>query len=484
MDVMEYPYENILQTFIRKYTEPFTVKDVLLFFSKKGIDASANMMLDYLETDRNVFSLENKMFIGRAGAFTNQIFSFLITKQEFNQGVFVAGDRCMPFVDSDVHPADIKFSFLGSILPKKEFETDSSTAMDLFSLYGDEYSPQYIGADPANEKFHIPENNFELPTKLLLTGVSLEPLLEHGFSYGDRILAHVIDWDRSIVEIFPIEHKDDPYQLSLLDLERGSWNEELEKCLLDSFDKHGPCSCIEEQLALVFFEHRKKLCTISCGSFKEFLKSTKKVSIELFGVETRLWRRDELVPAVGKWNGYNFEFSPDGLLPIYALQDFMVDAYLKDLLFEKKTDVSSLLDTLLPRCLGISDSDREYFLLNIMNRNAILRKNYNWFADSAFGALRHRALVLFSDITSLLYEFDFDKAYVDFLPQQELAVFSQLYTHVMRILSTIESEEFSEDEASIIQSSLEGMECNFADIKPELLAAVEKIKRSKFSIVQ
>ena len=47
------------------------------------------------------------------------------------------------------------FEYNHKILPHKIFETDPSTAKSLFILYGEEYSAQYIAADPINEDLNL-----------------------------------------------------------------------------------------------------------------------------------------------------------------------------------------------------------------------------------------------------------------------------------------------------------------------------------------
>ena len=122
--------------------------------------------------------------------------------------------------------------------------------------------------------------------------------------------------------------------------------------------------------------------------------------------------------------------------------------------------------------------------LQIVNRNAILRKKYNWFADFANGSLRHRALALFTEVGSLVCELDCDNKELDQLPQQELVTLSQLYTHVSHILEILSDDnDCEEEEACAMELSLEGMEMNFEDIKPLLISALDKVKKNRFNVI-
>lgn len=464
---------------------PFTAKELLAMLCGLGHKLTLSELKDFLDNDARVFALQRNMYITRTGAFTNQIFSFIPTQREVEQKVFVPGDRCIPFVDLDLLSFALTFEFLGQELPKKEFATDCNTARDMFCLYGDEFSAQYISSDPACKDLHIAENNFELPLKMNLTGISMEPIFEKvDFKYGDRLLCRVYDWDKGIIEIIPVlTHKLNPFQISREDMERQKWYENLENALLESFDSMGPCSGIEEQLANVFYEHRKDLCVPDCGSIHEFLDTSKKVGLELFGVETRLWFKGRDVPAVGKWN--EGMYVDDGrAIPFFMLPDFVIDCYIKDQMYEKRNNIQEIIEKVIPKDIPISKDEKKMLALQIENRNAILRKNYNWFADFANGSLRHRALKLFTEVGSLVCELDCDNKELDQLPQQELVTLSQLYTHISRILEILSADsDCEEDEACAMELSLEGMEMNFEDIKPLLISALDKVKKNRFNVI-
>ena len=391
----------------------------------------------------------------------------------------------MPFVDADLLSFGLHFEFLGQPLSPKNFNTDCNTARDMFCLYGDEFSAQYISSDPACKDLHIAENDFELPFRLSLTGVSMEPIFEKvDFKLGDRILCRVFDWDKGIIEVIPILlHKMNPFQISKEDMERQKWYDTLENALLKSFDSMGPCSGIEEQLANVFYENRAELCVPDCGSIHEFLESSRKIGLELFGVETRLWFKGQDVPAVGKWNMELYD-TDERIIPFFAVPDFVIDCYLKDQMYEKKEDINEIIDKIIPKQLPISKKEKEMLTLQIVNRNVILRKKYNWFADFANGSIRHRALKLFTEVGSLVCDLDCNNKELDQLPQQELVTLSQLYSHISRILEILSDDtECEDDEACAMELSLEGMELNFEDIKPLLISALDKVKRNRFNII-
>jgi hypothetical protein len=488
--VMKVQAETLINRFLRTYRNIFSDKDFARMLVKMGIRASHEECEDYLNTNSCIFALKGNLYITRAGAFTNQFFSFKPTRKEVEQNIFVAGGRCMPFVDPEVLPSSLSFLYKGEELPQRIVELDSASAADMFALYGEEFASQYIAADPANAGIDLAAQNFELPPKVKLTGNSLESLVKYcGFRFGDRILCRVINWDLGSIEIMPVKRDDNPMRIQSDDLERQIWYNCLEKKLLESFDLTGPCSSIEEQLAVVFLDNSKKLCIPECGSVEEFLLQSRKVSYELFGVETRLWHSGEEVPAVGEWNEIEDKTCADNaemmLLNNLSMPDYILDSYIKDQLFHKKYEPEEIISFLIPDSIHLAAEEHRFLLLHINSRHDILKKTYNWFADFSSSAIRQRALTLYRESGSLIFEIDRSATNLKQYPQQELVILSQIFSHVMRILEMVElNQETTPEDIDEIQLSLEGMECNFDGISNELIDMVETERRNGFVVIK
>lgn len=441
---------------------------------------------DFLDSDPHIFALQKKMYITHAGAFTGKIFSITLTKQEFDNKTLVVGDRCLPFVDGDMISSSLRFEFEGKKLKKKLLALDKSSALDLFSLFGEEYSVQYLASDPACQNLHIAENDFELPPKVTLTGVDLSPIFADGkFRPGDRFLCRVKDWGAGIVEIYPFaDKKKNPYSVSEVDFARQKWNEILEESLLSSFDRMGPCTSIEEQLANVFYEHSKELCVSYCGSIHEFLRWTKKIDVEYFGVETRLWFKGQEIPAVGKWNSGVCEEMFGPAFSFASRPPYVIDSFIKDQCYEKKNDLNELIKEILPDNNWLSEKARKSIVEEIESRNAFIRKNYNWFADYEFGEIRHNALALFLEVESFLSDIDCNEKEFQQLPQQEMVTLSQLFNHILRILEITSSDaDCCDDETYAMRLSVEGMQENFEEIKPMISSAMFNVHKKRFNVI-
>lgn len=478
--------ENFLTNFIRSFPEPFTAKELLYMLNALNYNFSLEELIEFLDSDPRIFSLQKKMYITHAGAFNGKIFSIVLTPQELEKKVLVPGDRCIPFVDSEMLSSSLKFEFLGKKLPTKLIELDKTSALDLFSLFGEEYSVQYLASDPACQNLHIAENDFELPPRVKLTGIDLKTVLSgFDFKLTDRLICRVKNWGAGIIQIYPlVEKKENPYSISEIDFARQKWNESLEDGLIASFDRMGPCTSIEEQLANVFYEHSKELCVPACGSVHEFLRWTKKIDIEYFGVESRLWFKNQEIPAVGKWNKDVCSEFYSSSFPLDSRPNCIVDSFIKDQCFEKKNDVPELIKKIIPDNGLISDKERKRLTLQIQNRNDAVRKNYNWFADFALGRIRHAALDLYLKVESFMSEIDCNDEEFQNLPQQEMVTLSQLFSHLSRIIEITTSDvDCEDDETYAMQLSVEGMEENFEEIKPMISAAMHNVRKKRFNVI-
>lgn len=491
---MGFSREDLAEKFLRTYVKPFTAKDMKKVLNSIGFSASLEDAEDFLCSSPNVLELEDGWFITHAGAFTGEIFSIVPTAAEARQGVFVPGDRCMPFVESDRISSTLRFYVKGKKVPSKVGVFDSDDAIDMFMLYGEEYAPQYIATDPANKDMDLLSQDFELPNTVRLTGLDLGYLSEkYGYKKGDRILCCVTDWNAGKLNMMVLHSDETRFDKGEVGEQRIEWFAELEKKLLECFEKRGPMASIEEQLVTVFFENRRSLCVPYCGSMDEFLfKHTGKIGFEHYGVETRLWRKGEEVPAFGKWNStlavLNNELTKSISFAEYtvsSIPEFVYDQIILDALYQKKEDfVKYALDFVCRDDFSLDDVQLQKIILSLKERYAILQKDYNWFADQLLGPVRKKALELYGSVSSLVRKIDFLGELILNLPGQEVVVLAQLHGHLLRMIETIASDPSSEENADALVLSLDGMSWKFEDIEGILEASLAKEKQSQFKVIK
>lgn len=483
---------DYIADYLRQTEDVFSVDDFHLFLKQNGIKLSKSDAEDILRSSDFVFSLVDKKFVTRAGAFTGRWFSFKPTKEEVEKGYFLLGHRCMPFINMEVSPDSITVFAKSGLVKSKPVKFSMNVAMDVFALYGEGYVIPYILNDKGNDEISIASVQYSLPTDVKLTAWPLSKLCreDQTFSYGDRVLCRVIDWDACVVEMEVLPNLQKEFIVSEDTIEREEWYSIFEDGLLSSFDRHGPTTSIEEQLAFLFLENQEQLCTRSCGSAEEFLTHTNKIDFEPYGVETRIWKAGEMVPYIGKWNK-NPEV--DDLIMSEIAMTFtpqVVDAYLENYIYETEKGknpgkLEDLVEKMFPQMIRMSSAERKLVLLNMDKRHDILKRNYNRFSDYSVAELRKRSLDLFTQVSTLLCSLGCSGISAEEFPQQELVIMTQLYSHVVRLLEEFENvfmrSQFPTDDVML---SLEGMEETFDEVSVILRNALESNRYKGYEIVK
>lgn len=470
----------IIDNFLSEKQDIFTVDEFYRYLKSKNVKVSKEYASEILNSSDLVFTLVNNEYITRAGVFLGRWFSFKPTREEVKKGHILLGHRCMPFINPEIAPDKINVANKNFIVSSEPTSFSMNLAMDLFALYGEGYVIPYIFNDQANTKVPLVSVKYSMPSEITLTSWSLEKICgDYQFKYGDRLLGRVTNWEQNLVELTVIPAESDSMVISQDDIEREEWYSKFENGLLESIQKNGPGSSIEEQLAFLFLENQEELCIKNCGSAEEFLKHTKKIGFCPYGVETRIWKTGEAVPFIGEWNK---DCSPESIFSsmfmIFSPQ--LIDAYLENYLYEsqKKKNVpefAELIDEMFPKILKMSISEKKVITGNIEKRFDILKKTYDFFEDKRLAPVRGRIIRLFGKVNELLCGIACSGVELETYPQQELVILVQLFSHIVRITEEMENPflraQFPVDDVSL---SLEGMEDTFDDVGDTLRHSLDE----------
>ena len=480
---------TLLDNYFSSQLGLFKVEDLCKYLRGKGVRITKTQALDLLNNSSSVFALVDDMFITRAGVFTGRYFSFKPTKEEVQKGYVILGHRCMPFINPDTPPDRIRLINQDYDPIEPEAVVFSmNLAMDVFALYGEGYVIPYILNDLSNTDVTIASLKYNMPSEVKLTAWPLK-MLTGGkkFHYGDRLLCKVVDWEADLVQV-NVLYSGSAATLSAADMEREEWYYVFENGLLNSFEKSGPASSIEEQLAILFLENYGELCTENCGSAEEFLQHTKKIGFSPYGVESRIWRTGETVPYIGPWNeDYSSKALFSEMSMIFSTE--IVNCYLKNRIYEsqhlkKEQTLEELCHKIFPPAFKITASEFKLLLLNIEKSNAIISESYNQFAEYKIAPVRNRVINLFSEIVSLLCAIGNSGLKLKIFPQQELVILTQLFSHSYKIIEDMEdiysAEHFPVEDISL---SLEGMEETFDDVGEILRQSLEVNTYNNIKIV-
>ena len=482
----------ILRNYFSVQENIFSVSDFIAYLKSKGIKLSFDEALGILNSSNYVFPLINDEFITRAGVFTNKWFSIKPSKEEIKKDRLVLGHRCMPFINPDIPPCDIKI-ITPTARPFPRFDTFSMNfALDVFAFYGEGYVIPYIINDRANKDFSLQSVQDSLPNQTSLTCWTLSQVAGRKMNYGERLLCRVVDWPSNTIEVQLIEKElpqnKEELQITVDDLQRERWYNYFEKGFLESFEKNGPSGSIEEQLALLFLENIDVLCVKNCGSSEEFLRHTNQIGFANYGVESRIWRTNEVVPYVGNWNN---EIS-DELMLAEISSNFtpqIIDAYLHQNLFCKNhlkptKTIEEIAACIFPPSLIMNKVERTAILLNLQKRNDILNKKYLDTFENNIAPLRERTLNLFTQVNRLMCSIGGAKLDMKKFPQSELVILTQLYGHIINIIDELENIFLRlKFPVNDVMLSLNGMEETFIEIKSVLERSKAKLFKESFKIV-
>lgn len=476
-EVMEFEVE----LFLRQRLTTFTTKALRLYLEKRGYVSIPDNFDTYIDSHPNVFKVSKKQYLSRAGCFTGRYFAIKPTQYEVDNGILIPGDRCMPFVDTEMLPDELTF-FVNKVPVKKRVgEFALPELLKHYNLYGEEYSAQYLAMDSCNADKNFAENDFMMPSMMKLTVLDMEEYYKSWkFTYGDWIRVYVMDWDEGLLAMEPrCERKKNRFEETAEEQERANWNKAFLKAAEESLRTYGPCGSIEEQLALIFVDNMFSLTGAECGSVEDFLSQTDKIGLAEYGVESRLWFIGEDVPAGGKW-GLDADAQPVTTGTLYdtfnlPIPEFMLEAYIRDSLYLKENDSAEILPRIVEDCGYLNKWQEGLLLLRLHKQREQICKKYNWFADYEVGEVRHKALSLYSRLLTLVCRLDRSSVPVQNMPQHELIVLSQLFGHTAKLISgLLFQRNLTDKELDSSRLSVEGMEYSFEDIKPALEAVMKR----------
>lgn len=481
----------LISEFLYQRDTPFTIRDFQNYLKDKGGQRiPVSEIYQLLFNSEMVFPLEDDLFITKAGVFLGRWFSFKPSKEEAQKGQVLIGHRSIPFTNPECSPDNLLVCVRGQNLKSESCVFSMNLAMDVYALFGEGYVIPTLFNDRSNANVTLKKVQYNMPKEITLTSWPLDKIAgEQKFEYGDRILCRVIDWENNVIEMQVKKNVAKSMTLSDEAIQREEWYSRFENALLESFDKHGPLSSIDEQLAVLYLENQEELCIKNCGSAEECLLHTTKLGFQPFGVESRIWRKGEIVPYAGKW------ISEEDIKEV-ILKDItsgfspnIMDSYLKNNLYLKSKgqetcEIEELIDKAFPFATRTDIFHNKTIVENIKKRAAEMEKEYNRFEDYHIAAVRKRTLELYTEIIELFTNLAISDIDAREFPQQDLAILSQLYGHSCRMLEEMNNpflnEKFPIDDVSI---SLDGMEETFNEIGSVLYESLERLRYKNFSVL-
>lgn len=489
-----YDMEYYIRKFILENRRAITIDELSTYLREQGVyQGNVNSLKGMLYL-YNGFFLDDVTFVLNEVYFDGCIFSFKPTQEEIEKGAFLLGHRGIPYLNPefDCDEIDIFDRYSGNIIVKKETTYSMNFLLDRYAFYGPGYDMLLISRDVFYTGNKDITNPYNLPNSATQTSWSFKDITGGSdIQYGDRIICRVKDYVQNQIEVWIQKSTSNSLIISKEEIDRQQWYTVFEREMRECFKHLGPLSDMPVQLyyAERIF-HERLSFTENCGAFEEFLEHTK-LSFKPYGIENRIWKKEEDIPFAGSWNGND----PKAVLTDLAykvLDNKLFECIASNEQYEEENNITKsacrkLYDSVYPKICVISKAKDgitlEQVILNIKKRRDILKKKRSTPLDATKGNIRRPLLIFFSDVAefmcdAILMANDFSK----FL-SRDLILLSQLYLHLLQILIDLaqkgKSLSYTSEE---VDTMLQGMEDTFEDLKFSMGALVKIQSNNGFKL--
>jgi len=493
--------EDLLYEFLSERLEPFSLKEASAAlrpekkgFSQRGL---ALEIENLIRVHRLAFPLAGntdkpgktgaaKRWISRAGCFNKARFIIKPGRAEIENGILIPGHRCVPFANPVMPPHEFKFFYRGEELPKTDTEAAPEELYPYYSVYGEEFAPQFIAREnPGNEEaFNI--DPYEEPGEVSVKTVDMRRFYRgSAFVPGDMLAVSILDWESSSFQIERLPANSfDAKGLA-------EWQRCAEEALLKSFETLGVDFSQEEQIAWAYFLGGARMMELPAYSMEEFLfEKTDKIETTPFGIESRLWYTGREIPDYDRIHGIQTQNDQTPIEKMLfacniPISEFVIQSYVKDAFFRKNTDIADIVFRISPQSVRMGRWNLEVLAHYVMETLAEFEGSYSVFTDAKTGPLRQRLAELHTAVIELAARLQNGAINPAWLPRHTFITLSQIQRHTAGILEEIDSEEeLSPADITAIENSTDNMVDTYDEIKELVGRALDNYRQSNITLVK
>ena len=482
---------SVLNDYLEEQKDVFSMDEVSYYLKSCGFRLSNLEIEALLRESEYVYNLDSTHFITYSGVYDDCLFSFQLSHEEIEKGHFIIGARGVPYLDPNVSPDSIVICSDSKEIKPEVTEFSMNFLLDRYALFGEGFDIMTILSDSANSSLNKISDMYKLPTKVLQTSWAIKDIAGgDNVSYGDRVICRVLNWRRCIVDVAIQKTESNDLIISNSHIQREQWYSDFEEGMLEEFEQYGPCNTIFGQLAHTIINNRTKLIyNKNCGAVEDFLSHTSKLAFKNYGVENRIWKKNEEIPFVGKWASDESVGDFKKRLA-YISSENVLNALLKNDVYEIKSKKNTkagaeIWKKVLPKfyqLLQIPTNTQEEIFLNIENRRAIIEKEYNPFQDYALGDIRKRTIALYSRVLILIIDLVYTADNMKDYQPRDLIMLNQLCQNIERVLDEFETVDCTSLDVEYITPTLDGMEDTFEVIEDNLRTKLDKHNKNSFKI--
>jgi len=481
--------EDALYDYLDAVLQPFTESDAVASIRKadsSGIRRLAEEVRAFIDSRRLAFPRPDGSWLSRRGCFESALFVIAPTRLEILNGILIPGHRCVPFANPILLPHEYLFRRQGAVIPGTTTEGPPEDLYPYYSLFGEEYAPQYIARDNMDNEAAFNADPYEDPPEVSIHTLDLRAVYrETSFVPGDRFLVRVADWKSGIFELEGVQKgKWDADALA-------PWKKSLEAGFAAGFDRIGPAASTEEQIAFAYYFGGPDTRAVPACSLEEFLyERTEAIDTVPYGMETRFWYAGKEIPDEGPWNQDNGppdKTELEEVLSSYGIpiSEYVVQSYVRDALFRDDQVMKTLIERIVPPSIPMDARHQIDLVRYLVELFDDYQTSYNVFTDRAMGPLRQRVGELHTAVVDLVARLDKGEPTAAWLPKHTFVILSQIEAHAAHLLEDLDVDEPPEDqELEGMENSLDGMIETYEDIKERIEESRDTFRRSRISMVK
>ena len=485
---MELDQEEALYEFLENITKPFNIADITSYIQVSGQKHSKKLAMEinaYLDTRKIAFRQDNQYWVSRRGCFEPAEFVITPSRLELLNGILIPGHRCVPFANPLTLPHRYKFFWKGSPVPETTTEAAPEELYPYYSLYSEEFAPQYIARDNPKNEEAFNADPYEDPPEVSIHTLDMRVIYrETGFIPGDRFIVRTLDWKECRFEL----RKANKDSWSHIELEK--WLEAAESGFQDSFALLGPGASMEEQFAFAYWFGGKRMREVPAFSLEEFLyEKTNRIDIVPYGIESRCWLSGKEIPDSKFLQSFSVPPDRTFIEELFfrkniPISEYVILSYIKDALYRSEKNVEQVITRLVPPVIRLDDDEFDILTDYIVDSLEDFSQSYSVFLDRKSGPLRQRVAELHTAVIELSARLQKGEIEMAWLPRHTFIVLSQIQGHACALLEDLAFDE-SPPESDIIamDNSLDSMIDTYTDIKELINTAMDNFRRSNLTVI-
>jgi len=481
--------EEALYDFLDNATKAFELDDIVSHIKKTETKRANRLTMEveaYINLQRLAFPAGTRRWVSRRACFEPLSFVIRPARLELLNGILIPGHRCVPFANSGLLPQEYTFFWQDAPIPFTTTEGPPEEFYPFYSIFGEEYAPQYVAQDNFDNEEAFNSDPYDDPPEVSIKTLDMRNIYrEASFVPGDRFTVSTIDWKAGFFKL----EKTGKNEWDEGDLK--SWYEAAEAGFEDSFNHLGPGSCTEEQIAYAYWYGGSRMRTIPAYALEDFLyEKTDKIETAAYGIETRFWYAGREIPDLHELD--TFDTRPDKTPIEEILQklkipvsEHVIRSYARDALFQGDKDAKPIIERLIPASVEIDNRDKKFLSDYVESILEEFRGSYIPFADKDMGSIRQRAGELHTAVIELAARLDKGDIDASWLPRHTFIILSQIQSHTASVMEDLDSYEAPpEAELEALDNSLDSMIETYEDIKELIDEAMESFRRNKLAVIR